>query len=126
VAEYVDSPLKKQRQRLGKQVSASIEGNFGVYRTHVTKSKKLEGDCSCPSELWPCKHIHALRATWESNLSNFFDFDAWLKQLANGPKANLVEAIGNIVLASPGFLNVLGVPGFEDDDDGAEDEENYD
>jgi hypothetical protein len=115
VAEYVDSPLVTQRLRFEKQVSARIEGNCGVYRTQVTQSKKLEGNCSCPSELWPCKHTHALRATWEANPDSFFDFDAWLKQLADEPKASLVESIGNILLASPGFLSIFGVPGFHEE-----------
>ena len=123
VAEYVDSPLVTQRLRFGKQVSARIEGNCGVYRTQVTQSKKLDGDCSCPSELWPCKHIHALRATWEANPTSFVDFDAWLKKLADEPKSSLVEAIGNMVMASPTLLSVFGVEGFENETD---EEEFYD
>jgi hypothetical protein len=125
VAEYVNSPLMTQRLRFGKEVSARIEGNFGIYRTRVTQSKKVEGNCSCPSELWPCKHIHALRATWEANPESFFDFDSWLKKLADEPKASLVEAIGNMVMEYPALLNVFGVPGFEDKEDYGEDEEYY-
>jgi hypothetical protein len=117
VAEYVDSPLMTQRVRFGMQISARIEGHFGAYRTQVTQSKKMTGECTCPSELWPCKHIHALRATWEANPNSFFDLDGWLKKLADEPKASLVEAIGNMVVASPGLLSVFGVPGFADEDD---------
>jgi hypothetical protein len=128
VAEYVNSPLMTQRLRIGKQVSARIEGNFGIYRTRVTQSKKVEGDCSCPSELWPCKHIHALRATWEANPESFFDFDSWLKKLEDEPKASLVEAISNMVAANPGLLSVFGVPGFEveENDEEESDDEYYD
>jgi hypothetical protein len=125
VAEYVDSPLMTQRLRLGKEVSARIEGNCGIYRTRVTQSKKLEGDCSCPSEIWPCKHIHALRATWEANPASFFDFDAWLKKLQDEPKASLVEAINNMVLSNPGLLSVFGVSGFEVEENYDEEEEYY-
>ena len=125
VAEYVDSELVTQRMRIGKEVSARIEGNCGVYRTRVTQSKKLVGDCSCPSELWPCKHIHALRATWEANPESFFDFDTWLKKLADEPKASLVEAIGNMVTANAELLSVFGVPGFEIDADDDEHDEYY-
>jgi hypothetical protein len=125
VAEYVDSPLMTQRLRFGKEVSARIEGNCGIYRTRVTQSKKLDGDCSCPSELWPCKHIHALRATWEANPDSFFDFDEWIKKLADEPKASLVEAITNMVSANPGFLSVFGVPGFEHDESYDDDDEYY-
>jgi uncharacterized Zn finger protein len=122
VAEYVDSPLMTQRVRYGKLVSARIAGNYGVYRTQVARSKKLTGECTCPSELWPCKHVHALRATWEANPESFFDLDAWLKQLAQEPKASLVEAIRNMVVEYPGLLSVFGVPGFEEEE---EDEEEY-
>ncbi|HEX2474869.1 MAG TPA: SWIM zinc finger family protein [Lacipirellulaceae bacterium] len=125
IAEYVNSPLMTQRMRYGKHVSARIEGNFGIYRTRITQSDKLEGDCSCPSELWPCKHIYALRATWEANPDSFFDFDVWLKKLADEPQESLVEAIGNMVMASPGLLSVFGVPGFEEDDNCDEDEAYY-
>jgi hypothetical protein len=116
VAEYVDSALLTQRLRFGKEVSARIEGNFGIYRTRVTLTKKLKGDCSCPSEIWPCKHIHALRATWEANPASFFDFDLWLKKLADEPKESLVESISNMVSANPGLLSVFGVPGFDAED----------
>jgi len=122
VAEYIDSPLVTQRVQHEKQVSARIKGNFGTYRTCVSQSKKLTGECTCPSELWPCKHVHALRATWEANPKSFFDLDDWLKKLAGEPKATLVEAIGNMVAAYPALLSVFGVPGFEEEADAYEEE----
>jgi uncharacterized Zn finger protein len=123
VAEYVDSPQMTQRVRCGKVVSARIAGNYGVYRTQVSQSKKLTGECTCPSELWPCKHVHSLRATWEANPQSFFDLDAWLKRLAEEPKTSLVEAIRNMVVAEPALLSVFGVPGFEEEEE--DDEEEY-
>jgi uncharacterized Zn finger protein len=122
IAEYVDSPLVTQRVRHGKQLSARIADNYGVYRTQAGRSKKVTGDCTCPSELWPCKHIHALRATWEANPESFFDLDRWLKELSEQSKASLVAAIGKIVVQSPECLSVFGVPGFEEV---GEDEEEY-
>ena len=121
VAEYVDSPLVTQRVRHGKQVSAQIHGNFGAYRTQAARSKKVAGDCTCPSEIWPCKHIHALRATWEANPDSFFDLDGWLKELSAQSKASLVAAIGKMVVQSPALLSVFGVPGFEEEADDDED-----
>ena len=52
----------------------------------------------------------------------FFDLDAWFKRLAEEPKASLVEAIRNMVVAEPQLLSVFGVPGFEETD---EDDEDY-
>jgi hypothetical protein len=118
VKEYVDSPMMTQRMRHEKYVSAQVRGNFGAYRTTVDfKSKKVTGECTCPSELWPCKHVHALRATWDKNPESFFNLDEWLAELPKQSKESLVEAIRNMVLDSPNLLTVFGVPGFEEDED---------
>jgi hypothetical protein len=122
VAEYVDSPLMTQRMRFGKQVSARIAGNFGAYRTQVSQAKKVNGECTCPSEIQPCKHVCALRKTWEANPQSFFDLDGWLKKLADERKVSLVEAIRNMVTAEPGLLSVFGVPGFNNEDEDELDE----
>ena len=123
VQEYVDSPLMTQRFRHEKRISAQIRGNYGVYRTTVElKVKKVKGECTCPSELWPCKHVHALRVTWDKIPDSFFDLDNWLAALPDEPKETLLEAIRNMVLHSPNLLSVFGVPGFEAQDD---DEEDY-
>jgi uncharacterized Zn finger protein len=117
VAEYVNSPSVTQRVRYGNEVSARIAGNFGAYRTSAMQSKPVEGECTCPSELLPCKHVYALQATWEANPDSFFDLDEWLKKLQKESKASLVEAIGTMVAAFPQLLAVFGVPGFEEDDE---------
>jgi hypothetical protein len=123
VAEYIDSPLMTHRFRHESYVSAQIRGNFGLYRTTVSLKgkKKLAGECTCPSELWPCKHVHALRATWDKNPESFFNLDNFLTELPKESKASLVESIRNMVLHSPSLLTVFGIPGFEDE----QDEEDY-
>lgn len=125
VKEYVDSPMMTQRFCHENYVSAQIRGNFGAYRTAANiKGKKVTGECTCPSELWPCKHVHALRATWDKNPDSFFNLDDWLTALPKEPKETLVEAIRNMVLHSPSLLTVFGVPGFEDDE--SEEDDYYD
>ena len=121
VAEYVDSPLVAQRVQYGKQVAARIHGNFGVYRSQAAKAKKISGDCTCPSEIWPCKHIHALRATWAENPESFFDLGEWLKGLSQQPKAQLIAMISTMVTQSPELLGLFGIPGFEDEQEDDED-----
>lgn len=113
VAEYVDSPMMTHRFRCGKQLSARIQGNFGSYHTQAKLAKKVAGECSCPSEIWPCKQVYALRATWDESPDSFFDLDAWLKDLSNQSKAELIEAITRIVKEYPETLGVLGVEGVE-------------
>jgi hypothetical protein len=108
--------MMTQRVRFGKQLSVRIAGNYGVYRTVTSQGKKVTGDCTCPSEWRPCKHVHALRETWKTNPQSFFDLDQFLAELFDQPKANLIEAIGQIVMQSPECLRVFGVPGFEEEE----------
>ncbi len=117
VKEYVDSPLMVQRFRHEQYTSAQIRGNFGNYRTIVNiKAKDVEGVCDCPSELQPCKHLHALRETWNKRPDSFFNLDEWLVALRKEPQETLVEAIRNMILNSPHLLTIFGVSGFEDDE----------
>jgi len=110
--------------RFGKQLFARDQGNYGDYRTRTTLAKKVTGDCSCPSDWWPCKHVHALRETWKISPQSFFDLDQFLAELFDQPKAKLVEAIGQIVRKSPECRQVLGVRGFEDEDEDENENEN--
>jgi hypothetical protein len=123
IAEYIDSPLMTQRVRFGKQLSVRITGNYGAYRTSMKLTKKENGECTCPSEWWPCKHIHALRETWKINPHSFFDLDQFLAELSERSKSELIEAIGQIVIHSPEWLRVFGVPGFEEKDEDDQDED---
>ncbi len=121
VAEYVDSPSMKQRVKHKKQITARIQGVYGNYRTQTIWSlKKVNGECTCPSELWPCKHILALRETWKVNPKSFFDLDHFLKNLAKETQDELMEMFGKIVVQFPECLGVLGVPGFEEEDERVE------
>jgi hypothetical protein len=121
VAEYVDSPMMTQRIRHAKtELSARIQGNYGVYRTRASLSGKVTGKCTCPSEWWPCKHVQALRKTWKANPKSFLDLDKFVSGLAKWPKAGLIDAIRQIALAWPESLSVFGVPGFEAEEDDEE------
>ena len=125
IAEYVNSPLLTQRVRSGKIVSARVEGNFGDYRTKTTLGKKEVGDCTCPSELWPCKHVYALRETWKINPHSFFDLDQFLAELSEKPKAKLIDAIAQIVTQSPECLSVFGVSGFDEVNEDGDEESDW-
>lgn len=114
--EYVDSSLMSHRLRDGRQLSARIDGRYGLYVTRVRLTRRLDGDCTCPSDLQPCKHVWALRATWERNPDSFFDVQAFLRSLDGYEKAQLIETIGRMVTAFPAALGALGVPGFGEQD----------
>lgn len=112
---YVDSPLMTRRVRFKRQLFARIQGNYGVYRTWVRLGhRSLDSGCTCPSDWRPCKHVHALEATWRANRPSFFDVDRFLETLAGRPKAELVEAIGRLIARAPEGLAALGVKGFDD------------
>ena len=117
IAEYVDSPRMTHRLRQGKCVTARISGNYGAYRTSAALGKKVTGECSCPSEYWPCKHVHALRKTWEVNPESFLELKWFLKELESQSKEDLLKVIAQIVSERPETLSVFGVPGFESDDE---------
>ena len=110
--EYIDSPLMIRRLRHGDVVSATIRGNYGVYRTEVRIGKPNEAACTCPSELWPCKHTRALAITWEQNPESFLDLQDWLDGLAKKSKGELIKLIGEIVQAAPESLGACGFEGF--------------
>ena len=112
-AEYLDSPRMTQRVVHGKRLSARIDGNSGTYRTTVQVGRKMDATCTCPSDLWPCKHVHAVRLTWDQNPESFFDLDALLRALVKRPKAQLIATIGELLSAQPEGLTLFGVPGFE-------------
>ena len=116
-AAYVDSPLMTHRVRFKRQLFARIQGNYGTYRTWARlASRGLESGCTCPSEVWPCKHVSALERTWRVNPRSFFNVDGFLKTLAGRPKSELVEAIGRLIARAPEGLAALGVKGFEDEE----------
>jgi hypothetical protein len=112
--EYIDSSLMSQRLRHDRHVSALIDGRYGVYRVQAKLTRRVDGDCTCSSDTRPCKHVRALRATWQQNPSSFFDVRAFLRSLRSRDKAELVDAIGRIVASYPQVLALLGVHGFDD------------
>jgi uncharacterized Zn finger protein len=121
--EYVDSPYMTQRLVHRQLLSAQIAGNHGVYRTTIELSRKVKATCTCPSDYFPCKHVHALRLTYELVPESFFDVEAFLEQLATQPTRQLLRAIRDLVLAYPPALAFLGVAGFAVSDEHADDAE---
>ncbi len=112
-AAYIDSPLLTQRVRYKRQLSARIDGNYGVYRTRLQLGRTAESHCTCPSDWWPCKHVHALPATMDVNPKSFLDLEKFLNKLSTRSKASLLDTIGRMMLVAPEGLSVFGLKGFE-------------
>lgn len=72
VAEYVDSPRLRLRTASSESrtVSARADSDYGNYRVWCDTAADRSG-CSCPVGLG-CKHIAALRRTWELNPGSFY------------------------------------------------------
>jgi hypothetical protein len=121
--EYVDSPDMTQRLVHGRLISAQIAGNYGIYRVTLELGRQPKARCTCPSDYFPCKHVHALRLTYELAPESFFDVAAFLEQLASQPTPQIVRAIRDLILAYPPALGFLGVDGFESPDPDAVDVE---
>ena len=118
VEAYVDSRFMTHRVCFDKQVSARIQGNYGIYRTWVNiASRSLESGCTCPSDWHPCKHVSAVKLTWRENPESFFDAGGFVKTLSGRPKSELLEIIGKLIARAPEGLSALGVKGFDMADD---------
>lgn len=124
--EYIDSPRMVRRLRYGNSVSAEILGNYGKYRTEVQLGKSQQAACTCPSEVWPCKHVIALNATWECHPETFFDLQTWLDGLAKQSKTDLLKLIGTMAMTAPVVLGACGIEEFMPNDESDDYDEQYD
>ena len=128
VAEYVDSPRMLHRIKVGPIVAARIHGSLGAYKVQINTRTKRGGDCTCPSEIQPCKHVEAVRQTWKKKPGSFADIDEILaKALKGKTRPHLVQMMRSMVMANPSSLSALGVAGFDEVDPWDEDdpEEDY-
>ncbi|MBI3990305.1 MAG: SWIM zinc finger family protein [candidate division NC10 bacterium] len=127
VAEYVNSPRLRQRVKIGKTLSCTIDGNYGTYQTRVTlaRSQIKDATCTCPSDYWPCKHAHALAVTYQEAPESFVDVEKLLRTLKQKTKEELLDLLRQMILIAPSCLQALGVEGFEEPDEDEGDEERW-
>ena len=90
-----------------------IDGHYGVYTTRLRVGRRPEGQCTCPSDWSPCKHVRALEATWKLNPGSFLDLDDYLGRLATKSSGDLVKLIGRMAVAAPESLAACGFRDFE-------------
>lgn len=121
--EYVDSPRMTQRIKLGDLLSCRIYGNYGIYLTRASIERE---DFSCPSEYQPCKHVNALRITYHEVPDSFLIVDELLNELKKKKKSELLDIIHEMIVTEPQMLSVLGIEGFEMDEEDEDEDEDYD
>ena len=107
------------------QVRAEFEGNYGTYKAGF---QPLEGGfiktwCTCPAEMSFCKHAAALGITYIREPDTFFDIDSINEMLNRKSKKELQQLLEQVFDDNPKYLSLLGIEGFEEDDDDEWDEE---
>jgi uncharacterized Zn finger protein len=117
------------RLRSGPSIAGRVAGPHGSY----TVSLGIEGSvltpaCSCTSDVGFCKHVIALGLTYIEEPQSFYDVRTLTAQLEQTSHSDLVELIIRIATRYPQTLSILGVEGFEDeeDEDVIDDDELYD
>lgn len=117
VAEYVDSPMMRQRVRIGRTACCTIRGRYGLYRTRITLTparRFKDASCTCPSDYRPCKHAAALAETVLLKPESFVDADKVIGGLAEKPAKELLRLMREMISMAPPTLQALGVEGFEE------------
>ncbi|MEA3204296.1 MAG: hypothetical protein QOI63_1976 [Thermoplasmata archaeon] len=73
IAEYVDSPRLRLRSRTsdGRGLQARVDGDYCNYKVWCDPKILGHGGCTCPVG-HNCKHVEALRRTWEVNPESFY------------------------------------------------------
>lgn len=104
MGEYVDSPLLRERVKRGGVLYCRVDGNFGTYATSSQVRADSASACTCPSELSPCKHVAALRRTFEVNPQSFLDVASVKRRLARLSRAALAAALASVAFEAPAAL----------------------
>lgn len=112
VEAYVDSWRIDQRVKRGRRLSARVHGSMGLYRVHADLEERDSWGCTCPSSYRPCKHVEALRKTYQLRPRTFVDLDQKLRKLRGRSTVELVEVVGKIIADHPAAIGSLGVRGF--------------
>jgi uncharacterized Zn finger protein len=117
------------RLRAGCSIAGRVSGPHGVYAVSLgIDGTTLVPSCSCASDEGFCKHVIALGLTYIEEAQSFYDFRTLTAQLEQYSHAELVDLMTRMASRYPQILAMLGVEGFEDeeDEDVIDDDELYD
>ena len=117
------------RLRTGHSIAGRVSGPHGVYAVSLSiDGTTLVPSCSCASDEGFCKHVIALGLTYIEEPQTFYDFRTLTAQLEQYSHAELVDLTIRMASRYPQILAMLGVEGFEDeeDEDVMDDDELYD
>jgi hypothetical protein len=117
------------RLRSGPAIAGRVAGPHGVFTVSLTiEDSTLTPACSCTSDPGFCRHAIALGLTYIEEPQSFYDLRTLTAQLEQYSHGELVELIIRIGTRYPETLGMLGVDGFdeEEDEDVLDDDELYD
>ena len=122
--EYVCSEALNKRLVSEHVLSAQVYGNYGIYRVRLETGPrgKLTPFCTCPAEMFFCKHAVALGRTWIEAPESFFDLKTLDTRLEGYSKADFISLIRQMAESCPVVLGVLGIEGFEEEEEDEFDE----
>ena len=117
------------RLRSGPSIAGRVAGPHGIYTVSLgIEGSALTPACSCTSDAGFCKHVIALGLTYIEEPQSFYDLCTLTAQLEQSSHSELVTLIIRIGTRYPQTLGMLGVEGFDDeeDEDVTDDDELYD
>jgi hypothetical protein len=117
------------RLRSGQSIAGRVAGPHGVYTVSLaTEGATLIPSCSCTSDAGFCRHVIALGLTYIEEPQSFYDLHILTAQLEQCSHADLINLILQMAKRYPQTLGMLGVEGFDDEDDEevSDDDELYD
>jgi uncharacterized Zn finger protein len=117
------------RLRSGPAIVGRIAGPHGSFTVSLgVDGSVLTPDCSCTADAGFCKHVIALGLTYIEEPQSFYDLRTLTAQLDRASHGQLIELIFRIGTRYPQTLGMLGVEGFDDeeDEDVIDDDELYD
>jgi uncharacterized Zn finger protein len=106
------------RLRSGPAIVGRVAGPHGSFTVSLSvDGLALTPDCSCASDAGFCKHVIALGLTYIEEPQSFYDLRTLTAQLQQASRDDLIEVIIRLGTRFPQTLGMLGVEGFDDEDD---------
>jgi hypothetical protein len=117
------------RLRSGHAIAGHVAGSHGIYTVSLgIDGSTLVPSCSCTSDAGFCRHVIALGLTYIEEPQSFYDLRTLTAQLEQYSRDALIALIIQMASRYPQTLGMLGVEGFDDEEDEevSDDDELYD
>jgi len=113
----------------GRAITGRVAGPHGVYTVSLaSEDANLKPSCSCRTDGEFCRHAIALGLTYIEEPETFYDLRTLTARLEQYHQSELIALILQMAACYPQILGMLGVEGFQDEEeeDDLDDDELYD